>query len=142
MKTATDPNRSALGDFLRSRRERLSPKVVGLSSGRRRRTPGLRREEVAALAGIIGARAPSAINAAASSEAKQKGVIRRAVIVRVSLLRTNTHSHLNMAKMRQCKQTLTNFQGGFRLNKVNASETENERPLQPPFCQRGLLLIP
>ena len=52
MKTATDPNRSALGDFLRSRRERLSPKVVGLSSGRRRRTPGLRREEVAALAGI------------------------------------------------------------------------------------------
>ncbi|MDP1752246.1 MAG: helix-turn-helix domain-containing protein, partial [Reyranella sp.] len=52
MKTATDPNRSALGDFLRSRRERLGPKAVGLASGRRRRTPGLRREEVAELAGI------------------------------------------------------------------------------------------
>ena len=52
MKTATDPNRSALGDFLRSRRERLSPNTVGLVSGRRRRTPGLRREEVAELAGI------------------------------------------------------------------------------------------
>ena len=47
-----DPNRSELGDFLRSRRERLSPKAVGLAAGRRRRTPGLRREEVAELAGI------------------------------------------------------------------------------------------
>ncbi|MGF1957742.1 helix-turn-helix domain-containing protein, partial [Enterococcus casseliflavus] len=47
--TAT-PNE--LGDFLRSRRTRLSPKTVGLPAGRRRRTPGLRREEVAELAGI------------------------------------------------------------------------------------------
>jgi len=47
-----DANRSELGDFLRSRRERLSPKTVGLAGGRRRRTPGLRREEVAELAGI------------------------------------------------------------------------------------------
>ncbi len=48
----SDPIRSELGDFLRSRREKLSPQGVGLSSGRRRRTPGLRREEVAELAGI------------------------------------------------------------------------------------------
>lgn len=41
-----------LGDFLRSRRERLSPETVGLAGGRRRRTPGLRREEVAELADI------------------------------------------------------------------------------------------
>lgn len=41
-----------LGDFLRSRRERLKPAQVGLSDTRRRRTPGLRREEVATLAGI------------------------------------------------------------------------------------------
>src|ERR1700744_6611119 len=47
-----DPRRVEFGDFLRSRRERLSPKSVGLSSGRRRRTAGLRREEVAELAGI------------------------------------------------------------------------------------------
>ena len=44
--------RNELGDFLRSRREKLSPKAVGLRPGRRRRTPGLRREEVAELAGI------------------------------------------------------------------------------------------
>lgn len=43
---------SELGDFLRSRRQKLSPKAVGLPQGRRRRTPGLRREEVAELAGI------------------------------------------------------------------------------------------
>ena len=41
-----------LGEFLRSRRERLRPEAVGLSDPRRRRTPGLRREEVASLAGI------------------------------------------------------------------------------------------
>src|ERR671931_1800384 len=43
---------SELGDFLRSRRQRLRPEVVGLPETRRRRTPGLRREEVAELAGI------------------------------------------------------------------------------------------
>ncbi|MCA6117279.1 helix-turn-helix domain-containing protein [Bradyrhizobium sp. WSM 1738] len=43
---------SELGDFLRSRRQKLTPKAVGLPLGRRRRTPGLRREEVAELAGI------------------------------------------------------------------------------------------
>ncbi len=46
------PNHGELGDFLRSRRERLSPGTVGLPPGRRRRTAGLRREEVAELAGI------------------------------------------------------------------------------------------
>lgn len=47
-----DTSWNEFGDFLRSRREKLSPQVVGLPSGRRRRTPGLRREEVAELAGI------------------------------------------------------------------------------------------
>ncbi|HTT99997.1 MAG TPA: helix-turn-helix transcriptional regulator [Rhizomicrobium sp.] len=46
-----DQNRNELGDFLRSRRERLRPKPHGAKE-RRRRTPGLRREEVAELAGI------------------------------------------------------------------------------------------
>jgi len=41
-----------LAEFLRSRRARLSPEVVGFSRGTRRRTPGLRREEVALLAGV------------------------------------------------------------------------------------------
>ncbi|CAN5333805.1 helix-turn-helix domain-containing protein [soil metagenome] len=48
----SDPRRSELGNFLRSRREKLTPKAMGLAGGRRRRTPGLRREEVAELAGI------------------------------------------------------------------------------------------
>ena len=47
-----DPIRSEFGDFLRSRREKLSPKAAGLADGRNRRTPGLRRQEVAELAGI------------------------------------------------------------------------------------------
>src|SRR6266699_3733221 len=44
--------RQALADFLRKRRARLSPSAVGLPPGLRRRTPGLRREEVAQLANI------------------------------------------------------------------------------------------
>ena len=44
--------RQALADFLRKRRARLSPSEVGLPQGIRRRTPGLRREEVAQLANI------------------------------------------------------------------------------------------
>jgi transcriptional regulator with XRE-family HTH domain len=44
--------RSELTDFLRTRRARLSPSDVGLLDGARRRTPGLRREEVALLANI------------------------------------------------------------------------------------------
>ncbi|MEV8340673.1 helix-turn-helix transcriptional regulator [Streptomyces niveus] len=45
-------DKQELGAFLRSRRERLRPEDVGLPSGPRRRTPGLRREEVAVIAHI------------------------------------------------------------------------------------------
>jgi len=44
--------RHTLADFLRKRRAHLSPSDVGLPPGIRRRTPGLRREEVAHLANI------------------------------------------------------------------------------------------
>jgi transcriptional regulator with XRE-family HTH domain len=43
---------SLLGDYLRARRELVRPREVGLPEGERRRVPGLRREEVALLAGI------------------------------------------------------------------------------------------
>ena len=45
-------DRGALADFLRRRREALRPEEVGLPVGARRRTRGLRREEVAALAAM------------------------------------------------------------------------------------------
>jgi transcriptional regulator with XRE-family HTH domain len=45
-------DKAELAAFLRSRRERVTPADVGLPAGRRRRTPGLRREEVAQLAYI------------------------------------------------------------------------------------------
>ena len=51
MKKPAAEERKALGAFLSSRRGRLQPADLGLSSGPRR-TPGLRREEVAVLAGI------------------------------------------------------------------------------------------
>jgi transcriptional regulator with XRE-family HTH domain len=47
-----DATRAELAEFLRARREALSPEQVSLPRGRSRRTPGLRREEVALLAGV------------------------------------------------------------------------------------------
>ncbi len=49
---ATDGDPQTLGQLLRSRRERLAPADVGLPPGSRRRTAGLRREEVALLANV------------------------------------------------------------------------------------------
>src|SRR5579875_217676 len=56
--TATRPvdtdelRRRELAEFLRSRRERIAPQQVGVPLNGRRRTPGLRREEVAQLSGV------------------------------------------------------------------------------------------
>jgi transcriptional regulator with XRE-family HTH domain len=52
MTTATTTRREQLGDFLRRRREMLTPEQVGLPPAGRRRTPGLRRDEVAGLAAM------------------------------------------------------------------------------------------
>ncbi|MGA6206861.1 helix-turn-helix transcriptional regulator [Nocardia testacea] len=49
---ARDRRLAELREFLRSRRERLTPAAAGLPDTGRRRTPGLRREEVAVLAGV------------------------------------------------------------------------------------------
>jgi transcriptional regulator with XRE-family HTH domain len=49
---AVGGRRTELAQFLRSRRARVGPADVGLPPGLRRRTPGLRREEVAQLAGV------------------------------------------------------------------------------------------
>ena len=50
--TGDDPGRGELARFLRTRRERIDPTQVGLPVSRRRRSRGLRREEVAVLAGV------------------------------------------------------------------------------------------
>ncbi|WP_181798757.1 helix-turn-helix transcriptional regulator, partial [Streptomyces sp. WELS2] len=47
-----DRTEAAVSDFLRSRRARIRPEEVGLPAHGRRRVPGLRREEVAQLAGV------------------------------------------------------------------------------------------
>ena len=49
---AKSDRRHVLGGFLRAHRERLAPAAAGLAPGTRRRTPGLRREELAQLSGI------------------------------------------------------------------------------------------
>lgn len=52
MSDVTEQQRRELATFLRARRERVHPTDVGLPGSSRRRTPGLRREELAMLAGI------------------------------------------------------------------------------------------
>jgi transcriptional regulator with XRE-family HTH domain len=49
---AVHPGRAELGRFLKASRAKVRPQDVGLPPGPRRRTPGLRREEVALLAGV------------------------------------------------------------------------------------------
>src|ERR1041385_4502164 len=49
---AGERRRAELGECLKARRARLSPSDFGMPAGARRRTPGLRREEVALLSGI------------------------------------------------------------------------------------------
>jgi transcriptional regulator with XRE-family HTH domain len=49
---STEHRRAELAAFLRTRRERIAPEQAGLPPGIRRRTPGLRREEVAQLSGV------------------------------------------------------------------------------------------
>ena len=51
-RTQAAARRDELAAFLRNRRERLTPDDVGIMTSGRRRTPGLRREEVAQLAGV------------------------------------------------------------------------------------------
>ena len=45
-------HRAEVTNFLRTRRDRITPEQAGIVGGRRRRVPGLRREEVALLTGI------------------------------------------------------------------------------------------
>ncbi|MFD3701645.1 helix-turn-helix transcriptional regulator [Nocardia sp. NPDC058658] len=52
LRSVRTERRAQLGAFLKSRRAKVTPADVGLPSGSRRRTPGLRREEVAQLSGI------------------------------------------------------------------------------------------
>lgn len=52
MRDSTKKRRAELASFLRTRRARLQPEQLGLQTFGRRRTPGLRRDEVALLAGI------------------------------------------------------------------------------------------
>jgi transcriptional regulator with XRE-family HTH domain len=50
--TRSSEQRRAFGEFVRAQREKVLPAAIGLTPGNRRRTPGLRREEVAQLCGL------------------------------------------------------------------------------------------
>ena len=87
-------DRVELGAFLRAARERLRPADFDLAAGRRRRTPGLRREEVAALCGVSPtwytwieqgrAVAASAATLRALAEGLRLGAVERAHLFRLA----------------------------------------------------------
>ncbi|WP_342643208.1 helix-turn-helix transcriptional regulator [Rhodoligotrophos ferricapiens] len=52
VRTRSSEQRRELGAFVRALREKLAPADMGLPAGQRRRTPGLRREEIAHLSGL------------------------------------------------------------------------------------------
>ncbi|MFF3325435.1 helix-turn-helix transcriptional regulator [Streptomyces sp. NPDC002889] len=88
-----------IGDFLRSRRARIQPEEVGLTPYGRRRVPGLRREEVAQLAGVsvdYYIRLEQGRGAGGSSRTKSGGVSDAVLdaIARVLRLDETEHAHL------------------------------------------------
>lgn len=94
--------RDDLGEFLRSRRARLRPEDAGLTAyGARRRVPGLRREELAQLAGVSAAYYTRL-------EQGQSGNASDAVLdalARVLRLDADEHAHLrNLARPRQARR--------------------------------------
>ena len=82
--------RAELADFLRRHRERLRPADVGLPVGSRRRTPGLRREEVAALASA----SPDTYVRLEQARGPQPSESMLAAIARALRLTTDERDHL------------------------------------------------
>jgi transcriptional regulator with XRE-family HTH domain len=82
--------RSELADFLRKRREALTPEAAGLPQTRRRRTPGLRREEVAEIAGI------SASLYAWLEQARDVPISRRTVDALADALQLESHERQHL----------------------------------------------
>jgi transcriptional regulator with XRE-family HTH domain len=85
-----DMQRESLAEFLRVRREALQPEDVGLSRGPRRRTPGLRREEVAQLAGM----STDYVNRLEQSRAPQPSVQMLTALARALRLSLAERDHL------------------------------------------------
>lgn len=101
-----------IGDFLRSRRARIQPEETGLPSHGRRRVPGLRREEVALLAGVSvdyyirleQGRGPSVSDAVLDA------------IARVLRLNPTEHSHLRaLARPAVTPEAVQEVRPGVRL---------------------------
>ncbi|MFF1560208.1 helix-turn-helix transcriptional regulator [Streptomyces sp. NPDC058279] len=101
-----------IGDFLRSRRARIRPEETGLASHGRRRVPGLRREEVALLAGVSvdyyirleQGRGPSVSDAVLDA------------IARVLRLDPTEHSHLRaLARPAPTPEAVQDIRPGVRL---------------------------
>ncbi|GAA4183000.1 helix-turn-helix transcriptional regulator [Streptosporangium oxazolinicum] len=98
-----DQRRTELGEFLRTRRARLKPQDVGLPDhGRRRRVPGLRREELSQLAGV-------SVAYYTRLEQGEAGNVSAEVlesIARALRLTDSEHAHLmHLAKPRQPRRT-------------------------------------
>jgi len=83
-------DREQLADFLKTRREALQPEDVGLPRGTRRRTHGLRREEVAALAGM----SPDYYSRLEQQRSKQPSEPMLAAIARALHLTLDERDHL------------------------------------------------
>ena len=86
-----------LTEFLRSRRARISPEQVGLPKGTRRRTPGLRRGEVALLAGVT----PEWYTWLEQGRDIHVSVQLLESLARVLLLDANERAHLFLLALRQ-----------------------------------------
>lgn len=119
--TTDTARREALGSFLRAKRQQLSPEDVGLSTGGRRRTPGLRREEVAVLANVGVSWysrleqgrdiTPSSAVLAAIADALCLNVFEREYLTQLSTRQDLAATEIDCGRYRNIEQILQNIDG-------------------------------
>ncbi|MGW2092278.1 helix-turn-helix transcriptional regulator [Promicromonospora sukumoe] len=147
-----------MGDFLRAQRERLSPEDVGLRTTGSRRVRGLRREEVAVLAGVSAdyysrleqgrERTPSAQVAEALSAALRLGPDGRDLLFRLAQLAPSTPFE-DSAVSDELQQTIDAFPGAAafvtnaasRVVASNATATALFAPLSGEGTIVGALFL-
>ncbi|MFC5401903.1 helix-turn-helix transcriptional regulator [Cohnella soli] len=109
MNTSDNERLQELAQFLRTRRARISPEQAGLPSGTRRRTPGLRRGEVALLSGVSidwYTWLEQARNIQVSTQVLSN-------IARVLQLDTNERKHLFLLALQQVPIEVTSLESGI-----------------------------
>lgn len=138
--SSSSPANVALGAFLRAMRARIEPVSVGISSVGQRRVPGLRREEVAQLAGVgivwyTWLEQGRDVNV--SSEVLERLYaaleLRKPSASTCSLLLTTAHRQMSASKAERSRIRRQPCSAGLQMRRTS--------PIRGGTCSRGTMLL-